>query len=58
MQAAKAAGGGTPGPLCCFATQGAETQPPSLCNGAGFPPGTELERAQAEQPEAFQARDE
>lgn len=58
MQVAKAAGGKTPGLLCCVAIQGAETRPPSLCNGAGFLPVPELERAQAEQPEAFQARDE
>lgn len=43
MQVAKVAGGTTPGLLCCFAKQGAETQPPSLRNGAGFLPVPELE---------------
>lgn len=52
MQVAKAAGA----ELLGF--WGAETWPPSLCTGAGFPPVPGLERGQTMQPKAFQAVDE
>lgn len=52
MQVAKAAGTELPG------FWGAETWPPSLCTGAGFPPVPGLEKGQTTQPKAFQAVDE